>query len=582
MNFPDFTAYGYQIQQELGHNRAGGRVTYLATRISSHSPLPQGDSNSDKTVAIKQFQFATTGANWSAYKAVEREIEVLQQLDLPGIPKYLDSFETPDGFCMVQEYKNAQSLAVPRSFDADEIKQLAIAALEILVYLQTRTPPVIHRDIKPENILVSDRLNLYLVDFGFAQLGGGEVAMSSMVKGTMGFMPPEQLLNRQLSPASDLYGLGATLICLLTGTKSTAVADLVDEDYRINFKHLAPKVSWRWIQWLEKMVQPNPADRFPNAATALDALKPIYVVRTPEIHIEPSRLEFSASEVGDFMTQTVKIRNPVPNTLLIGRWEVAPHSSDPPHTPDCHAWISFEPARFKQNRIECKITVETQKIRTSQTYRRELLLHTNAFEGTIEIPLEVQTAPIPIIMKKLPYGSLGLLFLSCSAGAMLAVNSMTTLIAIALSGFVAWTGISKLAGNQGFWVKFLLTLVATSMIAAIAGFTLGMAAGASLTGAWTTAGTLVATVVTGAALLLAASGVKKEFGIHLATGISLLTATSGICLGIGLQLTLWTPLLVGGVAVTGLPVLGIMLLLPLQRSRRLAQYRRAEQHLIKP
>ena len=51
------------------------------------------------------------------------------------------------------------------------------------------------------------------MDFGFARIGDGEVGVSSVVKGTLGFMPPEQIFNRQLTEASDLYGLGMTLIC---------------------------------------------------------------------------------------------------------------------------------------------------------------------------------------------------------------------------------------------------------------------------------------------------------------------------------------------------------------------------------
>ncbi|HEY9668448.1 MAG TPA: protein kinase, partial [Coleofasciculaceae cyanobacterium] len=93
-NFPDFSKLGYQVIQELGHNHFGGRITYLATHTSTQQP-----------VVIKQFQFAKVSSNWSGFKAYEREIQVLQGLNHPGIPRYLDSFETPDGFCMVQEYK---------------------------------------------------------------------------------------------------------------------------------------------------------------------------------------------------------------------------------------------------------------------------------------------------------------------------------------------------------------------------------------------------------------------------------------------------------------------------------------------
>ena len=272
--FPDFSNYGYQITRELGHNRAGGRVTYLATEI-----------NTQRAVAIKQFQFAKTGANWSEYQAYEKEIQILRELDHPSIPRYLDSFQTASGFCMVQEYKNANSLATLRKLTPQQIKQIAISVLEIIKYLQNRVPPVIHRDLKPENILVDDRLNVSMVDFGFARIGGGEVAASSVVKGTLGFMPPEQMFNRQLTVASDLYSLGATLICLLIRISSMEIGSLMDETGRINFKRQInlknplQQLTPEFLDWLQKMVEPNFKHRYPSADAALNALIPLDVVQ---------------------------------------------------------------------------------------------------------------------------------------------------------------------------------------------------------------------------------------------------------------------------------------------------------------
>ncbi|MCW6051394.1 serine/threonine protein kinase [Lyngbya sp. CCAP 1446/10] len=270
-DFPDFSNYGYQVTRELGHNRAGGRVTYLATEI-----------NTKRSVVVKQFQFAQTGANWAEYQAYEKEIQILRALDNPNIPRYLDSFQTASGFCMVQEYKDANSLATSRQQTPQKTKQIAISVLEILKYLQNRMPPVIHRDLKPENILVDDRLNVSLVDFGFARIGGGEVAASSVVKGTLGFMPPEQMFNRQLTVASDLYSLGATLICLLIGINSTEVGSLMDETGRINFKHRLPQLTPEFLDWLQKMVEPNFKHRYASADAALNALIPLEVVQQRE------------------------------------------------------------------------------------------------------------------------------------------------------------------------------------------------------------------------------------------------------------------------------------------------------------
>ena len=273
-NYPEFSSHGYQIKRQLGQNRLGGRFTYLATNTKTQQP-----------VVIKQFQFAQPGANWGEYDAYESEIKLLQQLNHASIPRYLGSFETPTGFCLIQEYKKAPSLAQPRHFTPEEIKQIAIAVLEILMYFQRQQQTVIHRDIKPENILVdrSRQIKVYLVDFGFARRGGGEVAASSVVKGTLGFMPPEQLFNRKLTKASDLYSLGVTLICLLTKTKSIEIGNLIDKDYRINVKSLVPKLSRQFIEWLSKMTAPSLQERYPNAVAALTALKPIEVVDTDPI-----------------------------------------------------------------------------------------------------------------------------------------------------------------------------------------------------------------------------------------------------------------------------------------------------------
>ncbi|MDJ0552929.1 MAG: serine/threonine-protein kinase [Microcoleaceae cyanobacterium MO_207.B10] len=260
MNLPEFVNQRYQIKQELGCNQTGGRITYLTTDTTTQTP-----------VVTKQYQFA----NWAEYDSYHREIELLQQLNHPSIPRYLDSFETENGFCLVQEYKNAPSLAQTQLWTIEEIKFIAKSVLQVLVYLQKQVPPIIHRDIKPENILVernTTQLKVYLVDFGFARSGYGNVAVSSAVKGTLGFMPPEQLFNRELTEASDLYSLGATLICLLTNTKSNDIGKLIDENYRINFKKLIPNLEPAFVKWLEKMVEPKLQHRFPNAETALKVL----------------------------------------------------------------------------------------------------------------------------------------------------------------------------------------------------------------------------------------------------------------------------------------------------------------------
>ncbi|MEL7246218.1 MAG: serine/threonine-protein kinase [Cyanobacteria bacterium J06573_2] len=267
----DFSHLGYQVNKELGKNRSGGRITHLAE---------VKDCNNQ--VVIKEFRFADIDTDWSGFKAYEREIEVLKQLNHQRIPSYLTSFETPQGFGLVQEYKDAPSLADENNFTPQQIKQIAISILEILVYLQQRNPQIIHRDIKPENILVDKYLNAYLVDFGFARATNNEVALSSVASGTPGFIPPEEYFGRDLNEASDLYSLGVTLICLLTGTRSVDVGKLINDEYRFDFNFLPSNIHPQFIEWLRSMVEPNIKNRFANAAVALEALRTIPVILKPK------------------------------------------------------------------------------------------------------------------------------------------------------------------------------------------------------------------------------------------------------------------------------------------------------------
>lgn len=405
--FPQFAARGYHVQRELGQNRAGGRITYLAHQDSASEP-----------VVLKQFLFGEA-AQWSAYDSCEREIQVLKGLEHPGIPRYLDSFETENGFCLVQEYKPAPSLAQRRSFAPEEVKEIAIALLEILVYLQNRIPPVIHRDIKPENVLVSEQptakgLQVYLVDFGFARIGEGEVAMSSVVKGTLGFMPPEQLFNRPLTEASDLYGVGATLICLLTGTPSQDIGELMDDRYSIDFAPRVPKLSLPWVEWLQTLVKPSPSDRYKNAEEALAALHPIYVNRVPKVVAKPDYVVFEASRLGEQMAETVMLKNPVPDTRLQGRWRVLPHPKDPPSRPGKHHWLRVTPDPVQGEQVLCRVRVNTGKLVANAVYERRLVFESNAEPQTLELGVTVKTAPAPVRLPSLPMKRLGVLFVSAT------------------------------------------------------------------------------------------------------------------------------------------------------------------------
>ncbi|MBD2528073.1 serine/threonine protein kinase [Nostoc flagelliforme FACHB-838] len=256
----------YEVQQLLG--KKAGRRTLLAR-----------DLQTQELVVIKLLSFSSD-FEWDSLKLFEREAETLKNLAHPSIPGYLNYFEvnlpTIKGFALVQTYIPAQTLEqylqTGRSFTEIEVKQIAKALLEILVYLHGLYPPVIHRDIKPSNILLGERSGnsigqVYLVDFGSVQTVLASETGTRTVVGTYGYMPPEQFGGRTVA-ASDLYSLGATLIYLVTGTHP---ADLPQKDFRIQFEQVA-NLSPSFSNWLKWMIEPSLERRLSSADQAIAAL----------------------------------------------------------------------------------------------------------------------------------------------------------------------------------------------------------------------------------------------------------------------------------------------------------------------
>ncbi|KAB1211148.1 hypothetical protein CJ030_MR6G021662 [Morella rubra] len=100
--------------------------------------------------------------------------------------------------------------------------KVAIGAARGLVYLhEDANPPIIHRDIKSNNILLDERLNAKVADFGLSKLkvDSERSYVSTQVRGTLGYMDPEYYMTQQLTEKSDVYSFGVLMLELITARK---------------------------------------------------------------------------------------------------------------------------------------------------------------------------------------------------------------------------------------------------------------------------------------------------------------------------------------------------------------------------
>ncbi|GAV77368.1 Pkinase domain-containing protein/LRR_1 domain-containing protein [Cephalotus follicularis] len=103
--------------------------------------------------------------------------------------------------------------------------KVTLGAARGLAYLhELADPPIIHRDIKSNNILLDERLNAKVSDFGLSKPMGdnekGQVThITTQVKGTMGYLDPEYYMTQQLTEKSDVYSFGVLMLELITARR---------------------------------------------------------------------------------------------------------------------------------------------------------------------------------------------------------------------------------------------------------------------------------------------------------------------------------------------------------------------------
>ncbi|KAM4083629.1 hypothetical protein ACJW30_08G073500 [Castanea mollissima] len=103
--------------------------------------------------------------------------------------------------------------------------KIALASSKGILYLHTEAdPPIFHRDIKASNILLDSKYTAKVADFGLSRLapvpdieGDLPAHVSTVVKGTPGYLDPEYFLTHKLTDKSDVYSLGVVFLELLTG-----------------------------------------------------------------------------------------------------------------------------------------------------------------------------------------------------------------------------------------------------------------------------------------------------------------------------------------------------------------------------
>jgi serine/threonine protein kinase len=220
-------------------------------------------------------------SNPKAIELFQREFEVLNQSDHPGIPKAEEYFEfMPRGGsvplqCLVMEKilgTDLEEYVKQCGKPIDE--RCAIEWLDQIVHILQviHDRKLLHRDIKPSNIILQPDGQLALIDFGAVgrfDLGGTQSPISPTFIYTPGYAAPEQTLGKAV-PESDFFALGRTFVYLLTGRQ---IVEMLDADRAFNWETHVTHISPGFVGEIDRMMREPVIERPRSATEIIDWVK---------------------------------------------------------------------------------------------------------------------------------------------------------------------------------------------------------------------------------------------------------------------------------------------------------------------
>jgi tetratricopeptide (TPR) repeat protein len=258
----------YRILEQLGQGGMG--IVYKAL-----------DERLDRTVALK-FLPPQLSSDERARQRFIQEAKAASALDHANICTIHDYGQTDDGrVYIVMAFYDGQTLKY-RLEDGllaeDEAVHIALQTARGLA--RAHEAGIVHRDVKPANIMVTDRGEVKILDFGVAKLASSmDLTSEGSTIGTAAYMSPEQSRGETVDQRSDQWSLGVLFFEMLTGKRpfgggyDAAMLYAILNEEPADVAALRPGVDPQVAGVVRRLLSKRPADRYPSTGDVVGALE---------------------------------------------------------------------------------------------------------------------------------------------------------------------------------------------------------------------------------------------------------------------------------------------------------------------
>lgn len=322
---------GYTILGKLG--RGGMASVYRAY-----------ESKLEREVALKVLPAEVLMGIDSAGR-FEREAKVVAMLEHPNIvPLYAYG---------IDENRPWMALRLVRGSHLGDLIDSSLSRESALAYLRAiaagldyaHSKSVVHRDLKPQNVLVGERGEVYLADFGIARLleGATMLTQPGLMMGTPQYMAPEQAQAEAVGPAADIYSLGIIAYQMLTGV----LPFTADTPLAVATKHVCMALPMEPMRSLPeearlvlvRALSKSPQDRWDRASTFVEKLARGLAIaalsKMPQATVGPEKTEENAAQgitqQGRPATRNLLLAASTVSVAIVAAWMAWPDRVvDPP------------------------------------------------------------------------------------------------------------------------------------------------------------------------------------------------------------------------------------------------------------
>ncbi|KAL5155335.1 putative LRR receptor-like serine/threonine-protein kinase [Glycine soja] len=207
-----------------------------------------GKLKDGKEIAVK----VLTSNSYQGKREFSNEVTLLSRIHHRNLVQLLGYCRDEENSMLVYEFMHNGTLKehlygpLVHGRSINWIKRLEIAedAAKGIEYLHTGcVPVVIHRDLKSSNILLDKHMRAKVSDFGLSKLAVDGVShVSSIVRGTVGYLDPEYYISQQLTDKSDVYSFGVILLELISGQEAIS-----NESFGVNCRNI--------VQWAKLHIE---------------------------------------------------------------------------------------------------------------------------------------------------------------------------------------------------------------------------------------------------------------------------------------------------------------------------------------